>query len=205
MRNASHTIGEELYGILFFIGAIWVVFILSHFFPSLNNFGLVPRTALGLVGIVLMPFLHGNIHHLLGNTIPLFIFLALLAGSKARSWEIVLYVALLGGTLLWIFGRNGDHIGVSGLIFGLISFLIVSGLLEKRILPLIISLFVGFFYGGTLLMGVLPTIGKDVSWDGHLCGAIAGALVAYLLTRDAYRQSKSIEADELKPDALLPD
>ena len=190
MQNASHTIREELSYIFLFIGAIWAVFFLSCFFQSLDNCGVVPRTVTGLIGIPLSIFLHANIHHLFGNTIPLFFLLALLAGSKARSWEIVLYVALLGGSLLWAFGRsmvNGqlaDHIGASGLIFGLIAFLIVSGFREGRVVPLLISLVVGFFYGGTLLAGVLPSIGSNVSWDGHLCGAIAGGLVAYVLTKE---------------------
>jgi membrane associated rhomboid family serine protease len=184
MKNASHTVGEELYYILLFIAAIWAVFILSIFLPALDAYGVVPRTPSGLVGIALMPFLHANLHHILGNTVPLFILLALLAGSRARSWEIVLYVALLGGALLWIFGRPACHIGASGLIFGLIAFLLVSGLLEKRTVPLMIAIFVGFFYGGTLLAGILPTVGSHVSWDGHLFGAIAGGSVAYLLTKE---------------------
>jgi membrane associated rhomboid family serine protease len=184
MSNHSHTIREELFYILLFLGGIWAVFFLSCIFPSLDNFGLVPRTAGGLVGIPCSIFLHANFPHVLGNTVPLFVLLALLAGSKARSWEIVLYIALLGGLLLWIFGRNAIHIGASGLIFGLIAFLIVSGFLEKRFLPLLIALFVCFFYGGTLLVGIVPKIGSNISWDGHLFGAIAGASVAYLLTKD---------------------
>jgi membrane associated rhomboid family serine protease len=190
MQNASHSIGEELHYILLFIVSIWAVFFLSYFFPFLYNFGVVPRTASGLIGIALMPFLHANIHHILGNTVPLFILLMLLAGSKARSWEIVLYVALLGGTLLWIFGRPACHIGASGLIFGLIAFLLVSGLLEKRLVPLLIAIFVGFFYGGTLFAGILPTVGSHISWDGHLCGAIAGGLVAFYLTNEPRESNK---------------
>ena len=199
MQNASHTIREELLYILLFIFVIWAVFVLTCIFPSLDKFGVVPRMASGLIGIPLSPFLHASFHHLFGNTIPLFILLALLAGSKARSWEIVLYVALLGGSLLWIIGRsmvNGRptvHIGASGLIFGLIAFLIVSGLLEKRIVPLFISLVVGFFYGGTLLSGIVPQVNPIISWDGHLCGAIAGGLVAYYLTKETKPRTETLE------------
>jgi membrane associated rhomboid family serine protease len=130
-----------------------------------------------------MPFLHANLHHIVSNTVPLLVLLALLAGSKARSWMIVVYVTLLGGLLLWLFGRTADHIGASGLIFGLVAFLIVSGLLERRPVPLLVSAIVGFLYGGTLFWNVLPQAGSHVSWDGHLCGAIAGGIVAYVLTR----------------------
>ncbi len=183
MQNASHTIREELHGILAFMGVIWAVFFLSLVFPSLDSFGVVPRTLGGLAGILAMPFLHANLHHILGNTAALFILLALLAGSKARSWEIVVEVMLLGGLLLWLVGRPAIHVGASGLIFGLVAFLIVSGFLERRVVPLLVSVVVGFLYGGTLIWGVLPRMGSHVSWDGHLCGAIAGGIVAYALAK----------------------
>jgi membrane associated rhomboid family serine protease len=193
MQNASHTIRQELHGILLFVGSIWAVFVLTLVFPSLDQYGIVPRTTVGLVGIPASPFLHANWHHLLSNTIPLCVLLALLAGSRARSWEIVLEVGLLGGLLLWLFGRGTDqigpatvrmtHIGASGLIFGLAAFLIVSGFLERRPLALLVAILVGFLYGGTLLTGILPWQDSRISWDGHLTGAFAGATVAYALTR----------------------
>jgi membrane associated rhomboid family serine protease len=201
MQNASHTVREELHGILIFIGVIWAVFLLSCAFPAIDSFGVVPRTLIGLVGIPAAPFLHANLHHILGNTIPLFILLALLAGSKARSWEIVIEVALLGGLLLWVFGRTADHIGASGLILGLIAFLMLSGVLEKRVVPMIVAVVVGFLYGGTLLWGVLPSFGSQMSWDGHLCGAIAGGIVAYGLTK----QSRPNEASAKDEQSVKPD
>ncbi len=185
MQNASHTIWEELYGVVAFIAIIWAVFAVSCFVPSLDSYGVVPRTLHGLIGIPAAPFLHANLHHILSNTFPLFVLLALLAGSKARSWEIVFDVVLLGGLLLWLFGRPADHIGASGLIFGLIAFLILSGFLERRLVPLAIAVIVGFVYGGTLISGVLPSVDSAISWDGHLCGAIAGGIVAYALTRQS--------------------
>ena len=80
--QASHTIRQELHGILLFVGSIWAVFLLTLFFPWLDNLGIVPRTLPGLVGIGLAPFLHANWHHLFANTIPLVVLLALLAGSQ---------------------------------------------------------------------------------------------------------------------------
>ncbi len=184
MRNAAHTIREELEGIVEFLAVIWAVFVISRFFPGLDQFGVVPRTLGGLIGIPAAPFLHLNLRHILSNTFPLFILLVLLAGSKARTWEIVADIVVLGGGLLWLFGRPKTcAIGASGLIFGLITFLILSGFLEKRLIPLAIAILVGFIYGGTLLSGVLPQVDSQISWEGHLCGAVAGGIVAYALTR----------------------
>ncbi|MCE5267880.1 MAG: rhomboid family intramembrane serine protease [Planctomycetaceae bacterium] len=185
MTNASRTVRQELHGILIFVGVLWAVFLVRLVFPQIDSLGIVPRTLTGLVGVVASPFLHANFQHLLSNTFPLLILLALLAGSQARSWEIVLDVALLGGLLLWLVGRNANHIGASGLIFGLIVFLIVSGFRERRPVPLMVAILVGFLYGGTLLWAILPLAGPGVSWDGHLCGAAAGATVAYMLTRSS--------------------
>jgi membrane associated rhomboid family serine protease len=193
MQSDSHTIREELHGILLFIGTIWGVFLASLAFPSIDSWGVVPRTLAGLVGIPAMPFLHANLHHILSNTVPLLVLLCLLAGSQARSWEIVTEVALLGGLLLWICGRPAIHIGASGLIFGLIAFLIVSGFREVRIVPLVIAVLVGFLYGGSLLSGIMPWVGPDVSWDGHLCGAIAGGALAYALTKGPRMETEDVQ------------
>ena len=194
IKDAAHTVGQELKGIAIFVGIVWGAFILNWivYLIDFNSFGLVPRTLWGAVGIVSMPFLHVGWGHLLGNTVPLLILLALLAGSKARSWEIVAEIVIAGGVLLWIFGRNATHVGASGLIYGLVAFLIISGLLERRIIPLIVSFAVGILYGGTLIWGVLPGTDFQVSWDGHLCSAIAGGLVAWLLTREPKQKSEEV-------------
>jgi membrane associated rhomboid family serine protease len=181
VSDSSHTIREEIHSVVLFVGTIWVVYFVSLVFPGLDRYGVVPRKFSGLVGIVATPFLHANLTHLLSNTVPLIVLLILLPGSRAESWEVVAMIAFLSGLLLWIFGRPAVHIGASGLISGLTAFLILSGFLEHRIIPLLISLLVGFLYGGSFVLGVLPRFGSAISWDGHLCGAIAGGLVAYVL------------------------
>jgi membrane associated rhomboid family serine protease len=188
MPAEPHTIREEISGVALFIGAIWAVFIASWVFPGLDQYGVVPRRISGLLGIAAMPFLHANLPHILSNTVPLFVLLVLLAGSRAESWEVVVLIGLLGGLLLWVFGREAVHIGASGLISGLGAFLILSGFLERRIIPLLIAVLVGFFYGSILVAGIIPRIGSQVSWDGHLCGAIAGGIIALALARRAPRQ-----------------
>jgi membrane associated rhomboid family serine protease len=181
MSAKPRAIRDEIMGVIVFIGAIWAVFLASWVFPGLDDFGVVPRRLTGLVGIPAAPFLHANLRHIVSNTLPLFVLLILLAGSRAESWEVVAFVILLSGLLLWMFGRQGVHVGASGLVSGLGAFLILSGILERRIVPLLIALLVGFFYGSALLSGIIPRFGSAVSWDGHLCGAVAGVVVALAL------------------------
>ena len=177
---------NDLYSIGVLILVIWLVFLVDAAIPAtLTDWGLLPRTLGGLVGIPLMPLLHGSLGHIFGNTLSLVVLLVLLSGSKANNWSIVVGIVLVNGLLLWLFGRSAVHVGASGLIFGLIAFLIVSGVMEKRPVPLAISLLVGALYGGTLVFGVIPQWGSDVSWDGHLCGAISGAAIAYVLNANS--------------------
>ncbi len=181
----QHTIREEFRWIVTFIAVLWVVWLVDLILPlKLTDWGVHPRSMVGLVGIPLMPFLHAGFGHLLSNTIPIAILLTLLAGSRSSSWQVVFEIVLLGGGLLWCFGRSSaTHVGASGLVYGLIAFLIVAGFLEKRVASLGVAILVGFLYGTTLLFGVLPSFQQHISWDGHLFGAIAGAIVAYANTR----------------------
>lgn len=180
---------NELYGIGVFVLALWLVFLVDWMIPAeLVSWGLIPRRLNGLAGIPLMPFLHASLGHVLSNTMPLIVLMGLLVGSRNSSWRIVIAVVLLNGAILWVFGRNAIHVGASGLVFGLIAFLIVSGIIEKRPIPLAISVLVGLLFGGTLISGVIPRAGSHVSWDGHLAGAVAGSIVAYAM--NSYRNAE---------------
>lgn len=176
----KHRVVEELDGVVTFVGAVWIVFGIDVLFAgALGEYGLIPRSFSGLTGIVSMPFLHSSFSHLLSNSVPLIVLLLLLAGSRTNSYVVVPLLVALSGILLWCFGRTANHIGASGLVYALISFLILSGLLEQRLNAILLSLFVGLTYGATLFSGVLPSqVNSNVSWDGHLTGAIAGALIA---------------------------
>lgn len=193
----QHRVIDEMNGVITFLAIVWAVFLLDWLLPgSFNGWGLAPRSLSGLVGIATMPFLHGGWQHILGNSVPLAILLCLLAGSRANSYSIVPQIVILGGALLWIFGRpNSNHVGASGLIYGLITFLIVGGFREGRIGALLIALFVGFMFGATLLTGILPiSVDDSVSWEGHLLGAIAGAIIAMT----------SIQSGKNKTSTLMP-
>jgi membrane associated rhomboid family serine protease len=169
---------QNLTFVVVLIGSILAVYLLEFVAPEeLLSHGLVPRTERGLMGIVTMPFLHANFSHLSGNLISLVILLAfMLVFHSKRMIVDVLLTAFAGGLLLWLFGRPGDHIGASGLIYGLAAFMVVAGIVHKRFLEAVGAVAVAVLYGNSLLWGLLP-IQPGVSWDGHLAGAVGGALL----------------------------
>ncbi len=200
-RSAAHAVKDEVGGVVIFIAVMWAVFLVDWLLPwNLSlRFALVPRSVDGLFGIVTMPFLHGGFRHLLSNTLPLFILLTLLAGSKVRSWEIVAILIVTSGALLWLFGNataaNGQrlgHVGASGLVFGLVGYLIGSGLFERRLMSMAIAVIVGLMFGGATWRGLIPTPG--VSWGGHFFGLLAGLGVAYVLARESSRNPDAMFA-----------
>ena len=175
---------KELQGIVWLIAALWIVYLADLLVPiDFNAFGLVPRTLHGLIGIPLMPFLHRDWAHLLSNTVPLCILLFILISSRRDYLEVIVSIVIVGGILLWCFGRSAVHVGASGLVYGLVAFLIANGIAERKLVSMFVALLVGFLYGTTLFFGVLPTAGAMVSWEGHLFGAIAGAGTAYVLAQ----------------------
>lgn len=166
--------------ILQFAALLYVIYFIGLFIP-ITKFGIVPRTTSGLIGVFTAPFLHGGIRHLVSNTIPLITLLIVLNTIyPTKTLVVFLFVTLTGGLLVWIFGRDANHIGASGLIYGLVAFLIVYGILEKKYIPIAISIGVAVVYGG-LIWGIFPSVKSYISWEGHLFGAISGVLIAFLL------------------------
>lgn len=146
---------------------------------TLNYLGTYPRYLEGLRGIVLSPFLHGSIAHFTSNIIPLciFTFLLLEYGLK-RYIKVTLFIIFFTGILVWLFARPAMHVGASGVIYGYLGFLLLAGFLSGKFKLMIISLLIGFFYGG-LVLGVLPSR-PFVSWESHLFGFISGLIAAKL-------------------------
>ncbi len=162
-----------------FVAAIWAIQALNWATGSSLNavFGLIPRNASGLDGIIAMPVLHGSFAHLMSNTPPLLISGALLMATASRAlFAVNSVIIVLGGSLVWIFGSSAIHIGSSGLVFGWLGFLVVRGFVDRSLVTLGVSLLVGFLYG-SLLWGVLPGQ-PGVSWEAHAFGALAGAIAA---------------------------
>jgi membrane associated rhomboid family serine protease len=144
----------------------------------LDRYGIVPRTLLGLRGILFSPLLHANFAHVGANALPLFVLLTLfLADTHYHRLRSLTMIWLLSGLGTWLIGRgNAVHIGASSLIYGLVAYLVVAGWLMKSWRSALVALFVLFLYGG-IAYGVLPQAGA-ISWEGHLCGAVAGVWAA---------------------------
>jgi membrane associated rhomboid family serine protease len=148
---------------------------------ALDGWGIRPRTVRGLFGIVFAPFLHAGVGHLIANTIPFAILGAVIALEGTRQIvEVTAMVALVSGAGVWLFGAsNSVHLGASGVVFGLITYLVTRGWFAGKPLWILGGLAVAAIYGGTLLWGVVPT--GRMSWLGHLFGAIGGVLAAWVM------------------------
>ena len=181
-------IRDNLWGVLAFVGLIWLVFAVS-FIVDMKPLALQPRSAQGLIGILLMPFLHQDLNHLLGNTVPLTVLLFMLRATRRRPWRIILSLVVGAGVLLWALGRPDKHMGCSVLIYSLAAYLISAGVYERKPLPIAAAVLVTVLYG-TLFWGLLPTAGSSVSWEGHLFGALFGAVYAHQTLRRRGRHSE---------------
>ena len=165
-----------------FVAAFWLVHLVGAigFGGGLIAHGIRPRTLSGLWGLLTMPFLHGNLPHLIGNTVP-FVVLGwlVLARSMARFVLVTLLGMALGGFGVWLVGAsNSVHVGASGLVFTYFGHTLLAGWFERRVGSIVLSVLVFFLYG-TLILGVLP--GQcGVSWEGHFFGFAAGATSAWL-------------------------
>jgi len=145
-----------------------------------DQWGIRPRLAVGLVGVVTAPFLHSGFPHLVSNTIPFLVLGGLIAASGvARYFSVTALVTLIAGVGTWVVGpARTDHIGASGVVFGYLTYLLARGLYQRRPTYLVIGVVVLFLYGG-VLWGLLPRPG--VSWQGHLFGAVGGLVAARVL------------------------
>jgi membrane associated rhomboid family serine protease len=163
-----------LYLVLF----LWIVFWFEVKFGfNFNTFGVYPRTFKGLQGILFSPFIHGDIKHLYQNSIPLFVLLfSLLYFYKDIAYKILFYGVFFTGFMTWVIARKSYHIGASGIIYMLFSFIFFSGIIRKNYRLTAVSLMVIFLYG-SMVWYVLP-IKEEISWEGHLSGFIVGILFA---------------------------
>lgn len=181
--------------LLFFAAAFIVVHLINVAMGyGLNRYGIHPRDVGSMHHVLFAPFLHLSYSHLLNNLIGFCIFSAL---ALVRRIDYYLYsslfIIIVGGLLVWQFGRGATHIGASGWVFGLWALNITLALIDRNFTSLLIAIFVIVFYGG-MLYGVLPG-SAWISWESHLAGAVAGVLWAmishYVLPKYYYRIARA--------------
>ena len=165
-----------------FVAVLWVAEIADAVTDgSLDRYGIRPRSEDGLVGIAAAPLLHGGWAHLEANSLPLLVLGALVAAvSTARYVAVLAWSWVVSGVGVWLVApSNSLTVGASGLVFGLLTYLLVVGFLERSPVRILVGVAVFLLYGGVLL-GALPGT-PGVSWQGHLFGAVGGVLAAYSL------------------------
>jgi len=184
LQEISRQATSHLKLVLTLLAVFWFLEIIDQVLLGqlLNSFGIRPRTPIGLLGIVLAPFLHGNLAHLAANSVPFAVLtLLILARDPDEFWLVTVIVWLVSGLGVWLFApANTIHIGASGVIFGYLGFLLFRGFFDRKLLSIAVAIFVGAVYGWVLL-GVLP-LQAGVSWQGHLFGLIGGAIAARVAT-----------------------
>lgn len=148
----------------------------------ITEYGLVPRDATGLRGIVFQPFLHADWSHLISNTVPLVLIGWFVLMSGIRTWWVVTAVVVLGGGLLtWLVAPGNQLIvGASGVVFGYLGFLLARAAFSRELRTIVVAVVMLIFFG-TLLFGLLPTVQAGISWEAHACGFAAGIAAAALL------------------------
>lgn len=169
-----------LIGILLFVTAVHVLNMFTGY--QFLHYGIQPRHVHSLPHIFSAPFLHGNIGHLLNNLIGLFVFSSLCFVRPVRSYvHCSLFIIIVSGLLVWAFARPANHIGASGWIFGLWSLSIALAWFERRLINIVIAVFVIIFYS-SMIFGIVPGA-SHISYESHLFGALAGVLCAMLIAR----------------------
>ncbi|MFB9077426.1 rhomboid family intramembrane serine protease [Flavobacterium procerum] len=184
---------------VFFVLLLWVVYWMQIRFDfDFYQNGIYPRDFAGLQGIVFSPFIHENLEHLYNNSIPLLILLAALRFFYPKqTFSIIVYGILFSGLITWIIGRENFHIGASGLIYVLVSFIFFKGIQTKYYRLIALSLSVILLYGG-MIWYVFPGVDQSISWEGHLSGLITGFVLSVLYKTPEY--SKPILYDWQHPD-----
>ncbi|HUS87414.1 MAG TPA: rhomboid family intramembrane serine protease [Bacteroidales bacterium] len=162
-----------------FITVLWLIrFIQNQFEISFYGLGIYPLEARGLTGIIFSPLIHSDADHLLNNSLPLLVLgTAIFYFYSQVAFRVIGLTWLLTGILVWLAGREAWHIGASGLVYGLASFLFVSGIIRRYIPLMALSLLVAYLYG-SMVWGMFPFIYVEVSWESHMLGAATGLILA---------------------------
>ena len=191
------------------VGAMWLGFLLQNFgFLSGCEGAIIPLHPDGLKGIFFSPFLHGNLEHLFGNSVPAFVLIFLLFQfypSIAKhvffiGWFVALFLVWLLPPIDFFTGEYNYVciVGASGLVYVLAFFIFFSGVFRWHMKLLTVSLVVALYYGG-LVWGVMPeelfsTLEEPsrISWQSHLSGAVVGIMLAFIFRKSGEKDKRFI-------------
>ncbi|MCC6725662.1 MAG: rhomboid family intramembrane serine protease [Saprospiraceae bacterium] len=189
MQEQKQRILRSLRLPLKFMAVMWGVFMVEVIFDlDFGAYGVFPREVLGLRGILFAPLVHDNFQHLISNSAPMFVLSFIIMYFYRRvAFRSIMMIYLLTGFAVWLFARKVFHIGASGVVYGLLSFVFWSGIFRRSLKSIILALIVTVLYSG-YLGGILPNQ-EGISWESHLLGALVGVFTAYW-----YKEE--IEADE---------
>ncbi|MFM7021829.1 MAG: rhomboid family intramembrane serine protease [Flavobacteriales bacterium] len=206
MKNPAKELRNQLLRSAFlpfvFLLICWIVFaaeVYQH--THFSEFGIQPRTFTGLRGILFMPFLHGDIEHLFNNSFA-FAMLAtmLFFFYKEIALTVFLWIFFMSGIWTWSLAAGGTHIGASAIIYGLFSFLALSGMIRRNKNLLALTFLVIFAHQG-IVWGVLPGQ-KNISWEGHLAGFLAGIILAiYFRKQGPQKEVFPVDDDDSRNEA----
>ena len=208
MDKERNRLIRSLFFPVLFILVLWIIKIseIVTGFP-LAPYGMHPRSWEGIYGIFTMPWIHSDINHLIANTIPMFILGGFLFYSyREIAWKVLIMIWLLSGLWILFAGQPGStHIGASGIVYGLASFLFTSGIIRRDTSLMAITLLVTFIYGG-LVWGIFPQFfpQERISWEGHLMGLVAGVVLAVYFRREGPQRKQFDWEEEEEEDGDPP-
>ena len=187
---------------LLFVMILFLVHLIQHTFDlSFVSYGIYPRSQKGWLGILTSPFIHGSFSHLFNNSIPILILGTLLFYFyKEVAFRVFVWLYIMVGFWTFLYAREAYHIGASGLLYGLFSFLLISGFIRKNKHLISLSFAVIFLYG-SLVWGIFP-IDVKISFEGHLWGFVAGTILAIFYRKKGNKTNSTYwpEEDDLDDD-----
>ncbi|MDH5397759.1 MAG: rhomboid family intramembrane serine protease [Cyclobacteriaceae bacterium] len=187
-----------------FLGILWLTKCIEYYSGAdFGVFGIYPRTLEGMGGILLSPFIHGDFYHLISNTIPIGVLgFGVIYFYREVAHYVIGLIYLLSGFWVWVAARSAFHIGASGIVYGLLFFLLLSGIIKRDRKQLAVSFVILFLYGGSMFSGLMP-LDASVSWEAHVTGAVSGIFCAVLFRKVRFemKEKESVfSADEERPD-----
>ena len=189
MLSGNESVRARALVLTIFVGLMWIVRGFDMLVPggaSVAGVGIVPRTWEGLWNIPIAPFIHGDLDHIVSNTIPLLILGALILMRGVIEFVFVVFVTtFVSGFGTWLFGTgNAQHIGASGIVFGFFGYLVFRIAFDRKISTGLIALAVAIGYSSAMMYSLIPE--EHISWSAHFFGFIGGFVAARM--RYPYQQ-----------------